>query len=347
MPDAPAIVYTPAVPIVPAPGPVFAPMMSPPYYPGLLPAPPPGTAVIVSEDFAQPPIDHWTRGLQLFADLDSWHGVGDRGHYWGGPTSNDGGSFGFNYASRLGGISDATGIQFQIGGSYGVYDWNGRPLYWPTLDPYSAQQQTFVTLGFFKRVDEHSNWSYGFVHDWMFNQAFGAYAVNPTLGQWRGQLAFASSPWNEWGVWATLRDKGAANLDWTGTAVHTRAVNQANFFWHHKWRPGGADSWLWIGVPDAARLSPYAGGSLGNLLLGGSIVAPISQSWSLYSNMQYMHPSAGVGPLAANESSWYLAFGLQFTFGGAARSATVAGKNWLPLMPVANNGNFLVDSARF
>ena len=309
-------------------------------------APPDGEAVIVSGGLSAPVANPYMRGLQLFADLDSWHGVGDRGRFWSGPNPNDGGSFGFNYATRLGAITDRTGIQFQIGGSYGVYDWNGRAFYPATLDPVVAQQQTYLTLGFFKRVDEHSNISYGFVHDWMINQAFGAYAVNPTLGQWRGQVAFAVSPWNEFGVWGTLRDKGSTNLDWFGNGVHTQSLNQTNIFWHHKWQQG-ADSWLWIGVPDATRLSPFAGGSLGDLLLGGSIVAPISQSWSLYSNVQYMHPSAQPGPLAAAESSWYVAFGLQFTFGGAARSETVAGNNWLPLMAVANNGNFLVDSARY
>ncbi len=230
--------------------------------------------------------------------------------------------------------------------SYGVYDWNGRPFNFGTLTTTQAQHQTFVTLGFFKKADEHSNWGYGIVHDWMINQAFGAYAVNPTLGQWRFQVGYALDPANEIGIWSTQRDKGATNLDSFGFPVQTQAINQLNVFWHHKW-DYGADSWFWVGVPQDTRLNPFAGGSLGDFLIGGSIIAPLNDYTALYSNLQYMHPSAAAGPPASGEASWYVSFGLQFYLGGRARTDTVVGNHWLPLMPVANNGNFLVDAARF
>ena len=50
-------------------------------------------------------------------------------------------------------FSEATGIAFQGGASFGVYDWNGRPNDTGVLTTTAAQQQTFVTLGFYKRAN--------------------------------------------------------------------------------------------------------------------------------------------------------------------------------------------------
>ena len=285
------------------------------------------------------------QGLVLFSGFDSFRGVGDQGNIFSNGSHNYGATMGFNYGTHLGSFSDATGLGFQFGGSYGVYDWDGRPTNLGALTTTQAQQQVFITTGLFKKADGDSNWSYGVVHDWMVNQSWGAFAVNPTLGQWRGQIAYATSAWDEFGFWGTLCDKGDTNLDSFGNAVFTRSINQANLFWHHKW-DFAADSWFWVGVPQDSRLDHNLGGSLGNLLIGGSIIAPLNEYVSLYGNMQYMHPSAAPGPIGNGEASWYVAFGLQFYIGGNACSDNVAGNCWLPLMPVANNGNFLVDALR-
>ncbi|HEV3023727.1 MAG TPA: hypothetical protein VGX76_14730, partial [Pirellulales bacterium] len=141
----------------------------------------------------------------LFGGFDSWRGVADRPSATSPVVSNNGTSFGFNYGTRLGEFSEWTGIGFQLGASYGVFDWSGRQSVPGVLTTIDAQQQVFLTTGFFKRADEVSAFSYGLVHDWMFNQAFGAFAVNPTLGQWRAQVAYATDACNEFGVWGTLR----------------------------------------------------------------------------------------------------------------------------------------------
>ena len=199
--------------------------------------------------------------------------VGDSANPAGRGSNNDGAVGGFNYANRLGRFGEATGIGFQGGASYGVYDWNGRPTNTGVLTTTAAQQQTFLTLGFYKRANERNAFSWGVVHDWMFNQGFGSQAVNPTLGQWRGQVAYATSAWNEFGVWATLRDKGATSTTSTGGLFSTRSINQANLFWHHKY-DFGADSWLWVGIPQDSRLNSVLGGNLGDFLVGGSVIAP-------------------------------------------------------------------------
>jgi hypothetical protein len=59
-----------------------------------------------------------------------------------------------------------------------------------------------------------------------------------------------------------------------------------------------------------------------------------------------MHPSARPGPPGSNDEAWCSATGLAFYFGGAARTSTLGGQCWMPQMPVANNGTFLVDTSR-
>jgi hypothetical protein len=284
-------------------------------------------------------------GLVLFSGIDSWRGIGDRATAATTPNNNNGGSSGFNYGTRLGAISDLTGIGLQCGGSYGIYDWNGRQFEPGVLTTTQSQQQVFFTLGAFKKATECCSWSFGVVHDWMVNQAWGAFAVNPTVGQWRAQISYATSACNEFGAWGTLRDRGDTNLEGLGNPISTRSINQVNAFWHHKWA-FCADSWIWAGLPQQSRLDPVEGGSLGDFLVGGNVIAPLSDYLALYANMQYMHPSAAAGSIGSGEAAWNVSIGLQYYVGGTARTSTVAGNCWLPLMPVANNGSFLVDAFR-
>ncbi len=78
---------------------------------------------------------------------------------------------------------------------------------------------------------------------------------------------------------------------------------------------------------------------------------PISDNLSGYANVMYMKPSAheGVSPTfasAAAQEFWNVGVGLGWYPGHAARSQTVAGRQWMPYMPVANNSSFLVDSTK-
>ncbi len=98
-----------------------------------------------------------TWSLQTFVSYDSWRGVSDDN--W----QNNGINVGANFGTRLGPISDATGVGFQIGGSVGVYDWSG------TEYQSDVQTQGFITYGFFRRPNGPSGWTAGLVQDWMLN----------------------------------------------------------------------------------------------------------------------------------------------------------------------------------
>jgi hypothetical protein len=66
----------------------------------------------------------------------------------------------------------------------------------------------------------------------------------------------------------------------------------------------------------------------------------------LYAQVTYMHPSSSPGPAGAQEEAWAFLVGLSFFPGRNARTQTVAGQCWMPLVPVSNNGYFLVDTNR-
>ncbi len=129
--------------------------------------------------------------------FDSFKGLSD-----GGRQSNFGAVSGFNSALLLPGEAGDRGLGLQLGASYGVYDWDGRTV----NNSAEMQQQTFVTVGFFRKGDEDHPLSFGVVYDWMLNDNWGVYATNPTLGQWRGQAEWALSDQNSVGMWGCLRD---------------------------------------------------------------------------------------------------------------------------------------------
>lgn len=262
-----------------------------------------------------------------FTGIDSWRGVAD-----GSFQNNNGVHIGANSGGPLAG----SGLGWQAGASYGVYDWNGRLS---AEDQTSTAQQSFITLGVFRRADECSRWSGGIVVDQMIADSFGIFADDVYLAQVRYQLAYAVSYRNEIGFWATNElNQDEVFFD----QVSTRAVNQANIFCHHKFQLG-ADTWLYVGTPTNDRVG--GAGTLGDFIFGGSMNAPLNDELAMYGNFAYLDPTAPVGPAGSEEDSFYVALGLAWYPYCNARSRTVAGNRWAPYMPVANNGTFLIDQS--
>lgn len=276
------------------------------------------------------------RGLYAFLGYDGWRGHPD------GTWANNGIHTGLNFGTRLGQFSDWTGIGFQLGGSVGVYDWSGTDYRLRHMD--QAETQGFVTGGFFRKPNDNSNWSFAIVQDWMLNNNFSVFAQNPTFGQWRGQVGYAIGAFNEFGIWGTWRGQGdTRNVPFFGPTTW-RPIQQFNPYWHYKWGPGGADTWLWVGVPERDRLA--GNGSLGDYIAGALANVPLSNGMMLYTLVTYMHPSARPGPVGSMEDAWNFTIGLSFFPARNARTTTVAGQCWMPQLPVANNGTFLVDASK-
>jgi hypothetical protein len=274
-------------------------------------------------------------GIVGFQGLDAFKGIAD-GDYQG----NFGEVTGVNIGTPMWGL-ETYGFGWQTGISYGVYDWDGRSS--TLTDPARSQTQLFVTTGFFRKAKCDQRVSFGLVYDWMFNEQWGVYGARPTLGQWRGQIEYAFSGQNSVGLFACKRDLNAQQTFATGlgdVTVTNRAISQLDLFWHHKFC-SGADSFLWIGIPDHGRLD--GDGSLLDWTIGASVQVPLTESLALYANGAYFHPSASAGDGAAIESGYNIGMGIAWYFGGGARNHAINGKCANPYMPVANNSNFLVE----
>jgi hypothetical protein len=280
-------------------------------------------------------------GILGFAGLESFKGRSD-----GSFESNFGEVTGLNIGVPV--LKDY-GLGWQIGLSYGVYDWDG----WgdptnPGLNRTDSQTQLFVTTGFFHKAKADQKLSYGLVYDWSVNENWGEFiGSHPTMGQWRGQVEYSVNNCNGIGIWGTLRDRSATQVFDGTLPVTNRAISQVNFFWHHKFSTGAA-SWLYLGFPENERLEGQfgnGGGSLGTWMLGANFEAPLSDRLALYANGSYFRPSVSAGSLAAMESGYDIGVGVVWYFGRNAISHSLNGKCSMPYMPVANNSTFLVDQS--
>ena len=144
----------------------------------------------------------------------------------GNCASNFGVVTGLNAAMLLPGDAGDNGFGFQFGMTYGLYDLDGRValrledfLFHQSLPPY-AQQQTFVTAGFFRKADEDRPLSFGVVYNVCSMSDGGSLRPTATIGQWRGQVEYALSDQNGVGMYGAcgIMTKTFA-LPVTGAAV--------------------------------------------------------------------------------------------------------------------------------
>jgi hypothetical protein len=269
-----------------------------------------------------------------FVGYDAWKGTADGawGHY--------GLHTGLNLGTKLGALSDWTGIGFQAGGSVGIYDWSGSD--YRAVNETESLTQGFLTYGLFRRASEQSRWCGAVVHDWMVSHNFSVFAENPTLGQIRGQVGYALNGNHEIGLWGAVRER-TETIDVDGFGpVSWRAVNQVSFYWHYRFQ-FGADTTISVGIPETERLA--GDGSLGDYIAYAAANMPLNHYSSMYTLISYMHPSASAGVSGAREDAWALLIGVSLYPRRNALAGNIAGQCWAPMMPVANNGNFFVDAS--
>ena len=281
------------------------------------------------------------QNLVMFVDYDSFMGTPDGG--W----SNNGIRTGLDFSTSLGSFSDLTGIGLQAGGSVGVYDWSGTD--YRVRNRAGAEVQGFFTYGLFRKPTDDSRITAGLVQDWSVNDTYGVFGQNPIMSQLRGQLGYAFSASNEFGIAATAHVlESHINIPPVENKIYGpttfRPINQLSAYWHHKWYAGGPDTWVSAGAPTTGRLA--GDGGLGSYLVAASSSVPLSDAVSVFSNVTYMHPAAGLGKQAPYYEPWNFTVGICIYPQRNSRSTTVAGQRWMSLLPVANNGTFLVDTNR-
>lgn len=264
---------------------------------------------------------------ELLIGGDSYASLGDFPN--GGMGNSWGTVAGFNSAF---GCFDSP-IRGQVGATYGGYDFSGRGS---GNEAQSIEEQIYVTAGVSKRsnVAQGDRVSWGIVYDAFFTDNWGADSLELNVGQARGLVGFALNDCNEIGVWGTLSgERDPQTITGRGN-VTLRAMDQANAFWRHNYQYG-ASTMLYGGlIANNADVGDWVVGLTGR--------APLSDYISLYGNFNYVVPNVGAGVLGDQLDQWNVSFGLAFNFGGKAYSRNVSGPQGLPLMPVANNGSFLI-----
>lgn len=254
-----------------------------------------------------------------------------------GSIMNNGLVQGLNAGAAVPGL-EWCGLGYQLGASYGAYNFDGNPD--RTIPTTIAQQQIFVTTGFFRRGSSESRWSGGIVYDWMVNNSFGTLSQSPTLGQGRSQFEYAYTARSSIGIlgcWGTLRDTRIV----AGNPVAYRPVTQGNLFWHYKWTRWSADTYMWGGVVQANLEG--GGNAYPTKTFGGTLNLPVTERIAIYTTGQYWDArSASV----AGQEVFDFSVGFQFHPQRTAVSRTVLGRQWAPYLPVANNVSFLSDTNR-
>ncbi len=281
------------------------------------------------QDWAPPVADRTPRyGIYLWESYEGWRSIADGSTK---PNLNNGPNQGFNLAAPLPWL-ECYGIGAQFGMSYGAFN---------AASSSNTQQQGFVTVGLFRRADADRPVSFGVVYDLMINNDFGAYQQSFTLGQVRAQVAYAFTARNEIGIWGTIRNGQEIKYDPLGNQLQYRAISQGSLFWHHKFGPGGADLWLAAGLPSAYRLGGTGNkASFENNIFSARLEAPITDRFKFFSSVQGWRPTDA----ASHHSLFDIISGVSFYPSANARTRTVAGQTWMPYLPVANNGTFMVDT---
>ena len=274
----------------------------------------------------------WENTSALFA-ADAWRTRADDDYP---------GNFGFRTGFNTGLPLWDSPVRMQLGGSYAGYDLDGRDGD-PGADPFSnasVEQQLILTFGFYKRsnVEQDDRWAAGAVVDLLYDSQFGEEAQEIFTRQGRGYLGYAWDEANEFGTWFAFQLNWARYFSSSRGRTRVRGLDQVNLFWHHNYEFGG-DTWLYVGGSEEP----------GEWNLGLTGQAPLNSAVALFGGFTYVIPSAPAGDPVFfgqnySEAYWNVSFGVVWYFGCKAANPSVSGYGGLPLLPVADNGSFLIKA---
>jgi hypothetical protein len=263
-------------------------------------------------------------GVDLSTGYDIWHGFPD-GTY---PDNN-----GVHVGANVGWLAvPQLGIGVQAGGSYGVYDFNGRD----STIRQGDQEQTFFTGGLFYRGPEDTPFSAGIVYDMMVNHNFGVAATDPMLQQLRAQIGVKVYGQNEVGVWGAMELNRASIIPNNVGVQSYRGIDQGSIFYHYTFEQG-ADARIWIGLPFSDTMSGVQNG-VGTWLAGARASVPLNSRLSVYAEGAYMSPHTNPDFLLKVNEVSSVSIGLTINLGCSKSNGRSSA-----YLPVADNSTFFVD----
>lgn len=250
-------------------------------------------------------------------------------HFRGLPDGSWNGNDGLVLAANFG-TCVYQDVDFQLGGSYGLYNWDGRQNL-VFNNPKNMLQQGFLTTGLFATCGRFTS---GAVYDRQFMEHFGIYDISASIDQIRfhGGYQFYCE---EIGIWGTARLSTSDN-DALGVPIKFRAINQINLFWKHYFS-NCASAMVWMGAPYGNSLM-FDNGTAGGFISGFALRAPLAKHLFLDAHGMYMFSKGPTAIRQARNNDANICVGITYFFGGNCCSCQAAN------MPIANNSNFLVDT---
>lgn len=249
----------------------------------------------------------------------------------GGWEGNTGGLVKANVGRNFSSCGQLWGAQ--IGGSFGVYDWNGN-LSAPSDKQAGVQQQTFVTAGISCLTPCDSGFNFGLAYDWMWNKKLGVFRLDANIDQLRYQAGYQFCCTDEVGLWGSFHLR-TSHQESEQIPVAFRAVSQLNLFWRHTFS-NCAETKIWIGAPVSSSMM-FDSGRSGQFIVGGSFFAPLSCRLGLEGHASYMHPHSASDGIRSRLYGANIYIGLTYSFGGSNNCRN-------PYLDVANNSNFYTDT---
>lgn len=258
--------------------------------------------------------------LELNTSYDNFRGMPDGS--WNG---NQGAFLSANLGTCL-----YEGLGLQIGGSYGLYNWEGRDNV-VFKNSKKLEQQAFTTVGLFSSFGQFNA---GIVYDRLYTNHFGIYDLNPTIDQLRFQTGFQLCS-DELGVWGTL-DLSREHQRARGVPISFKAISQMNIFWTHLYE-NCAKTTLWIGSTYRNSLR-YHHKTPGIVVAGFSFRVPLTGCLFIDGHGAYMSARKSSGTHQSRNYGSNLCLGVTYLFGNTCCNY---GSTY---MPIANNANFFIDT---
>jgi hypothetical protein len=262
------------------------------------------------DDCAWIPPD-WSDNITVFGGVHGFKGSIDQGLN---------GNFGFHEGVNMGvAVCRDFGLGVQAGVNFVQSDFLG------SANIPEDRNQTFFTLGVFRRAPECGGFQGGTAVDWLRDE----YNVFMNLSQLRTELSYVGECGNEIGFWGTRHLKGDHDEINEGTeSVSWRAVDQYNFFFRRHFRHGG-EGRVWGGFTGH-----------GDGLIGADMRIPFACSFAIEPSFEYLIPKKSDDSFA--QEGFNVSINLVWYLHCRARRADCS--PFRPLFNVADNGTFMVQT---
>lgn len=217
----------------------------------------------------------------------------------------------------------------QIGGSYGLYNWDGRGNV-VFSNPKTVQQQGFITAGVYGAFSQIHG---ALVYDRLFTRHYSIYDVDPSVDQLRYHLGYEFCR-EEVGVWGTAA-LTTAHKRALGVPVHFKAINQVSLFWSHLF-DNCARTLIWVGIPYGDSLM-HRQKSPGTYFAGALFRAPLTDCLYFDGFGSYMGARSEHGVRQSRNYCANISIGITYMFGEGCCCESGP-------LPIANHSNFLVQT---